>query len=143
MATIKNILVPVDFSKGSQAALNRAIDLARDLRAKLLLVHVITTPAANVPLQFQKQYKKEVEEEAVESIERLLGRKKVKADTYRVVILHGKNAAQLITEQAAKSRCSMIVMGSHGRTGLRRLFLGSVAEKTIRYAPCPILIVKK
>lgn len=143
MATTKNILVPIDFSKPSQAALNQAIGLARDLRAKLLLVHVITAPVTAVPLPLRPQYYNDLEREAVESIERLLRPRKVKAKDYRRVILRGGDAARLITQQAAKSRSSMIVMGSHGRTGLPRLILGSVAEKTLRYAQCPILIVKK
>ena len=143
MATTKNILVPIDFSKRSEAAFNHAIGLAREVRAKLLLVHVITASATTVPLPFRAQYYKELEREAVQSIERLLQRKKVKAKDYRLVILHGGDAARLITQQAAKSKSSMIVMGSHGRTGLRRLILGSVAEKTLRYARCPVLIVKR
>ena len=143
MATTKSILVPLDFSTGSGAAFNHAIGLARDLRAKLLLVHVITAPATTVPLPFRPQYYNDLEREAVQSIERLLRRKKVKTKDYRLVILRGGDAARLITQQAAKSRSSMIVMGSHGRTGLRRLILGSVAEKTLRYARCPILIVKR
>ena len=143
MATTKNILVPIDFSRHSQAALNHAIGLARDIRAKLLLVHVITAPATTVPLPLRSQYYNDLEREAVQSIERLLRRKKVKTKDYRLVILQGGDPARLITQQAAKSRSSMIVMGSQGRTGLQRLILGSVAEKTIRYAQCPILIVKK
>lgn len=136
-------MVPLDFSKRSQAAFNHAIGLARELRAKLLLAHVITAPATTVPLQLRAQYYKDLEREAVRSIERLLRRKKVKTKDYRLVILHGGDAARLIARQAAKSRSSMIVMGSQGRTGLRRLILGSVAEKTLRYAQCPILIVKR
>jgi nucleotide-binding universal stress UspA family protein len=143
MATTKNILVPLDFSKHSQAALHRAIVLARELRAKLLLVHVITAPAATVPLPYRAQYYNEFEQEAIRAIERLLRRKKVPTEDYRLVILRGDDAAQLVVQQAAKSRSFMIVMGSQGRTGLRRLILGSVAEKTLRYAKCPILIVKR
>ncbi len=143
MATTRNILVPIEFSKRSQPALNHAIGLARDLRAKLLLVHVITAPATMVPLQFRERYYKDLEREAVQSIEKLLRQKKVREKNYRLVVLHGADAARLIAEQAKKSRSAMIVMGSHGRTGLHRLILGSVAEKTLRYAQCPILIVKR
>jgi nucleotide-binding universal stress UspA family protein len=58
------------------------------------------------------------------------------------VILRGNNAAQLISEQAKKSRVAMIIMGSQGLKGMPRLILGSVAEQTLRYASCPVLIVK-
>ena len=53
------------------------------------------------------------------------------------------NSADIIARQAKKLRVAMIVMGSHGRTGLQRLLLGSVAERTLRYTDCPVLIVKR
>lgn len=143
METTGNILVALDFSKPSKAAFNHAIGLARDLRVKLLLVHVIAAPVKGVPVPFREQYYNDLEREALRSVERLVRHKKLKTGEYRIVILRGGDAAELIVQQAAKSRSSMIVMGSHGRTGLRRLILGSVAEKTLRYAKCPILILKR
>lgn len=61
----------------------------------------------------------------------------------RFVLIKGRDPARGIAAQARKSRVSMIIMGAHGRTGLKRLVLGSVAEKTLRHARCPVLIVKK
>ena len=58
------------------------------------------------------------------------------------MLARGIDFADIIVRQAKKLRASMIVMGSHGRTGLSRLLLGSVAERTLRYATCPVLIVK-
>jgi nucleotide-binding universal stress UspA family protein len=57
--------------------------------------------------------------------------------------MRGVNPAEVIARQAKKLHASMIIMGSHGRTGLQRLLLGSVAERTLRLAGCPVLIVKK
>jgi nucleotide-binding universal stress UspA family protein len=59
------------------------------------------------------------------------------------MVARGTNFADVIAKQAKKLRAAMIVMGSHGRTGLQRFLLGSVAERTLRYADCPVLIVKK
>jgi nucleotide-binding universal stress UspA family protein len=143
MAAAKTYLVPLDFSKCSEKALTHAVRLARENRGKLLLVHVITEPASMVPVQFREDYFNALEKEALQLGRRSAGRHKLKADNYRFVALRGGDAARLIAGQAKKSRVSMIVMGSHGRTGLGRLILGSVAEKTLRYADCPVLIVKK
>ena len=59
-----------------------------------------------------------------------------------MALARGADFADVIVRHAKKLRASMIIMGSHGRTGLRRLLLGSVAERTLRYAKCPVLIVK-
>ena len=74
---------------------------------------------------------------------KLLQRKKMKPMKYRVVFERATDIGWAIARQAKKLRASVIVMGSHGRTGLQRLLLGSVAERTLRYAECPVLIVKK
>jgi universal stress protein A len=136
----KTYLVPVDFSKASSAALGHAAKIAQERKDRLLLVHVITDPAEGVPLPLRSRYYEELASEAREKAKDL--RKKLKEVDYRLVVLNGPDAARSIAEQAKKSRASMIVMGSHGRTGLSRLVLGSVAARTIRYADCPILIVK-
>jgi nucleotide-binding universal stress UspA family protein len=70
-------------------------------------------------------------------------RKKLKPEDCRFIVARGTNFADVIAKQAKKLRAAMIVMGSHGRTGLQRFLLGSVAERTLRYADCPVLIVKK
>jgi len=59
------------------------------------------------------------------------------------MLIRGVDPGRMIADLARRSRASMIIMGSHGRTGLQRLMLGSIAERTLRYAKCPVLIVKK
>ncbi len=59
------------------------------------------------------------------------------------MLIRGVYPGGMIADLARRSRASMIIMGSHGRTGLQRLMLGSIAERTLRYAKCPVLIVKK
>ncbi len=141
MATSKTYLVPVDFSKGSEIALKHAIKMSRENNGKLLLVHVISTTFA-FPLEvgFSDIFEA-LEKEAREGIKKLAQRNRLKK--YRFVLISGGDTAQVIANLARKFRAHMIIMGSHGRTGLKRLMLGSVAERTLRYADCPVLIVKR
>jgi nucleotide-binding universal stress UspA family protein len=142
-AVAKNYLVPIDFSRGSEVALNHALALARGNKGKIFLLHVI--PAAIV-------YPSEgttfdlytlMERDAREEVGKLARRKRLKPSDYRFVLIRASDTAQTIAREAKKHRVSMIVMGSHGRTGWKRFILGSVAERTLRYADCPVLIVKK
>ena len=133
MAAAKIYLVPVDFSKGSETALRHAIKLARANNGKLLLVHI-------VPLVVQFAT---VAAYTRGELEALAQRLKLKPAEYRLLVLERGDAARAIADLAKKSRAVMIVMGSYGRSGLRRFILGSVAERTLRYAECPVLVVKK
>jgi nucleotide-binding universal stress UspA family protein len=139
----KTYLVPVDFSKGSEAALDAAVRLAKEHRGKLLLVHVISL-AFVFPMEGGgEEIFATLEKNARDSMRKLVKRRRFKPGQYRSMLLEGIDPAQAIAVQAKKSRAAMIVMGSHGNTGMRRLLLGSTAERTLRYAHCPVLIVKK
>ena len=139
----KTYLVPVDFSKGSEAALDQAIKLAKENRGKLLLLHVISTNFA-FPLEIGFSDIFEIlEKNARDSMQKLIRRKRLKPRQCRSVLVTGVNPADVIAAMAKKHRASMIVMGSHGKTGFQRFMLGSVAERTLRDADCPVLIVKK
>ena len=143
MKPSKTYLVPVDFSKGSEIALDQAIRLAKENRGKLFLLHVIPTTFA-FPLEggFPDIFET-LEKNAQESMRKLIQRKRLKPSQCRSLLIAGVDPPQVIADQAKKSRASMIVMGSHGRTGLQRFMIGSVAERTLRYARCPVLIVKR
>lgn len=147
MAGKPTYLVPVDFSKPSEAAVDDAVRLAREHRAQLLFIHVITAPVI-LPdegggAQFLDDYYRAAEQNGRENMQQLARQKKLKPQSYRFIMIKRGDPAQAIAAQAKKSRAAMIVMGSHGRTGLQRFMLGSVAERTLRYAACPVLIVKK
>jgi nucleotide-binding universal stress UspA family protein len=144
----KTYVVPVDFSKTSEAALDHAIKLSRENSATLLLVHAIPTSAVAMAGPYEGpqmivELEKAQREEAQKQMQRLIQKKRLKPGRFRSVILMRGDPARVIANQAKKSRASMIIMGSHGRTGVKRLVLGSVAERTLRYASCPVLIVKK
>jgi nucleotide-binding universal stress UspA family protein len=143
MAKVKTYLVPVDFSKGSEAALGHAIAMARENNARIILLHVIPAamvyPSEGTAFDFYGL----LERDARENFTKLMRRKKLQPKQFRVVLERGVNPAEIIARQAKKLKAAMIIMGSHGRTGLQRFILGSVAERTIRYSDCPVLIVKK
>ena len=84
-----------------------------------------------------------MERDARKNFSKLAKRKNLKPEHCRFIVARGTNFAEVVVKQARKMRVAMIIMGSHGRTGLQRLLLGSVAERTLRYADCPVLIVKK
>jgi len=141
MIPIKTILHPTDFSKPSEYALRFACALARDYQARLIVLHVATPPPFITPGELQAALERPGGYKA--ELERRL-RQVYQTDApgsaeYRVV--DGEPAVE-IDAAARKGSCDLIVMGTHGRTGLQRLLAGSVAEKVSRSAPCPVVTVK-
>ena len=136
-------LVPLDFSRGSEKAFDYALALARERNGKLVALHVAPAELIYPPTGGRFDFYALLERDARENFSRLAKRKKLKPEDCRLIVARGTNFAEVIARQAKKMRVAMIIMGSHGRTGLQRLLLGSVAERTLRYAECPVLIVKK
>ncbi len=137
-------LVPVDFTQSSELALKYAAELAAQHKGTLIiLLHVITDAPGHVPFYLRDRYFKELEIEAQKKIQRLLKSKYLQDLNCRVITVRGADAARTAGQVAKRRRATMIIMGSHGRTGLDRLLRGSVAEQVLRYAPCPLLVVKK
>jgi nucleotide-binding universal stress UspA family protein len=142
---VRKILVPIDFSAHSREAAAWAGDLARCLDARLTLVHV------NEPVVFMSDDGNALMNEAAEAAaetELRAGlariRQEVEADSGRPVdaeLLIGAPAAEIV-RFATEGRFGMVVMGTHGRTGVKRALLGSVAEAVLRRAPCPVLTVR-
>jgi len=142
MATSKILLVPIDYSRGSEKAFDYALRSARETKAKLVALNVVPAELIYPPTGGQFDFYGLMERDARDRFAKLVKRKGVKAGECKLVLARGTDFAAVIVRQAKKLRASMIIMGSHGRTGLRRLLLGSVAERTLRYADCPVLIVK-
>jgi nucleotide-binding universal stress UspA family protein len=117
--------------------------LARENTSQVVALHVIPAEMIYPPTGGRFDFYALLEREARENFRKLSQRKKLKPAQCRFVVARGTNFAEVIVQEAKKLRATMIVMGSHGRTGLQRLLLGSVAERTLRYAACPVLIVKK
>lgn len=139
--TPKKVLLATDFSEHSNAARQFATVLARDSGATLLIAHVIEPPPHSADAGFGG-YKVVAEDEA--TVERQLldvVQTDPKVD-WSHKLLHGA-PAQEIVKYAAEEGADMIVIGSHGRRGLMRMLLGSVAENIVRSAKCPVLTIKQ
>jgi len=143
MSKSDTYLVPIDFSRGSQQALDYALKLARQRKGKVIALHVIPTEIVYTPVAGRLDLYSLMERDAQESFRLLSKRRRLKPEDCRFESVRAANFAEAIARRAKKLGATMIVMGSHGRTGLQRFVLGSVAERTIRYADCPVLIVKK
>jgi len=146
LARIRKILHATDFSKASARALSEAVQLAKQNRAELLIVHVIepTPYVASDELGAAEIYTKledAAREGAEASMSKLLKRLKKSNIKAQGFLLLGSADDQIV--KAAKSKkASMIVIGTHGRTGLSKLLMGSVASKVISLASCPVLTVR-
>lgn len=147
MAEYKKIMVAHDFSPHASAALEAAQDLAGKLGADLLLVHVFhhpeiayaslqagAAPAPTFPLELRQSAEQALADVA-SSIEIAPG-----SVTTRLV--DGASVDGALVEVCKDEAADLLVMGTHGRTGLAHAFLGSVAERTLRRAPCPVLTVQ-
>jgi nucleotide-binding universal stress UspA family protein len=139
------ILCPIDFSPPSWEALRVAADLARESSASLLLAYVWEPPRWSVSSDFQLP--EDVRKELASAEETELARWKMRAQELGAQevstrILTGAPWDQLVLLAGNDRAIDLIVMGTHGRTGLKHVLLGSVAEKVVRHAPCAVLVVR-
>ena len=140
------ILHPTDFSPSSRPAFNHALALAREQRAELWLVHVLPTvmPMVGEGYMSPKTFddlQRSMRAQAQKQLDRLVAKAKAARVRARGLLYEGV-PADAIARAARAKRAKLIVMGTHGRTGLTRLFMGSVAERVVGTAPCPVLTVR-
>jgi len=138
MPTFKRILCPVDFDDNSVKALAMAIDLARQHDAQLLLVHSappVDPLVVSAPIVFARE-----KEEARKNLNQMA--EKYLKDTRHETMLRVGHPAPEIVAAVNETGADLVVMATHGRTGVSHLVLGSVAEKVVREAPCAVLIVR-
>ena len=145
MKPIKKILVPVDFSTHSAEALRMAADLARRYEASLELLHVFQTLTYALPEGYVLPSSEEIAKIMDQFQLQLDAAKRSALDlgapAVDTALLQGGVATEIV--RFAKDRaCDLIVMGTHGRTGVKHLLIGSVAEYIVRVAPCPVLTVR-
>jgi nucleotide-binding universal stress UspA family protein len=138
VSRIRTILHPTDFSERSESAFHLACSLARDHGARLIVLHVIPPPVSHSEV-VARQQPNGYRERLCDWLHRL------QAPDSGVEIDHrltdGEPYAEIL-RVAEDDSCDLIVMGTHGRTGLPRLLVGSVAEQVLRRASCPVLTVK-
>jgi nucleotide-binding universal stress UspA family protein len=142
--TAKHILVPTDFSEYADHALDYAITLAQKLRARLTLLHIIQLTPMTMGDMYG--YSLEADLEAMESeaqrqMQALLNRVHQEGLESETAIVQGV-PFQMIVDMAESQDIDLIVIGTHGRAGLTHALMGSVAEKVVRMAPCPVLVTR-
>jgi nucleotide-binding universal stress UspA family protein len=140
---IRNILCAIDRSPSSLQALGYAIALAKWQNARLSLLEIVEeAPAPDVTRAPKSEgVPNEIRTAVERDLRCVLTSRRVSDVKVEIVVRKGK-VAQEILEQAKTSRSDLVVIGSHGRGGVQRLVLGSVAEKVVRLATCPVLTVR-
>ncbi len=148
MAFATHILVPTDFSQASELAIGAAVMLATQFGAKMTLVHVHDPDALRPPatLGWSPTQQKTLDEEIRRSIEQgfddLRKERLASVKDVDTVIIEDSSAARGICDLADRLDVDLLVIATHGRTGLKHLLIGSVAERVVRHAPCPVLTLR-
>jgi len=142
---INKILFATDFSEGSKSALPYAVDLAKRYEAKLIIMHVIYDVARTtgwyIPHISVEEVYNDLEKSAKAELEKTYTEEMRGFKDIERVVMKGIPYEE-ITKFADTSKVDVIVLATHGRTGLDRLLFGSTAEQVVRYAPCPVLSVR-
>jgi universal stress protein A len=141
---LKHILVPIDFSECSKKALQYALPLAREHQATLTLLYVVA-PAFQVgeyPGVDQAQLLANAKKNAKKELTQWAAAE-VRAEAPTDIIVHMGTPSRQIIESARSLPADLIVISTHGRTGLKHVLLGSVTEQVVQRAPCPVLVVRE
>ncbi len=142
MITINSILCPIDFSDASTNAFRYACEFAKAMGSKIIFLNVVEPRpmVADMTLNYIP-LEEDLAKAATEDLRPLVQEAESKGIAVQADVMIG-TPAELILSQAAEFNASIIIMGSHGKTGLSRLLMGSVAEAIVRKARIPVLIVK-
>jgi universal stress protein A len=143
--TAQRFLVPVDFSEDANQAVKYATDLASKLGARMTLLHVIQLlpfGSGDMGVTVPYTYTQDLEAEITSRMQVYLERVTAAGLEGEIAVAHGV-PFQEILETAKAQQVNLIIMGTHGRTGLQHVLMGSVAEKVVRLAPCPVLVVRQ
>ena len=152
MPTFSKILVPVDFSGSSKAALEYACDIAETYGATLEILHLCGAPQfvgmtslRRVSEEERTKIAREARKEHEKKLQDFVGdlNDKLQEIPHSVHTEWAGDLTSLVVEYAEKESFDLIVMGTHGRKGVREFFLGSNAKKILTKAPCPVLTVRK
>ncbi|KQX31916.1 universal stress protein [Variovorax sp. Root434] len=147
MSVYKHVLVPLDGSPTADCGLQEAIRLAGELGSRLRLLHVVDDFPMLMEMSSVSSFEAGLQK-VREYGESVLSRARAKATAAGVeaeTVLREvtqERIAEVVTEEAAKAACDLIVMGTHGRRGLSRLALGSDADRVARSSPVPVLLVR-
>jgi nucleotide-binding universal stress UspA family protein len=142
---IKTILFPTDFSNGARAAMDHAISLAKDYQAKLILLYVIQDISIAewyIPSSISVgELVADLQKSAWQEMDKWIAEVSKQVTDVEKMVVRGVPYVEII--QTAKERnVDLIVIGTHGRTGIDHMLFGSTAEKVVRKAACPVLTVR-
>ena len=139
---IRHILVPVDFSESTPAVVSEAVELAEKFSARVTLYHVVSRffpPVGELDYTLNR-LEARLQDAAEEQLRELAASIAPRAD-----VDFGMQTGvpwECIINRAARNGVDLIVMGTHGRSGLKHLWIGSVAERVVQHAPCSVLVVR-
>jgi len=145
MRRIRRILHATDFSRASTAALTWAVDMAKANRARLTVLHVMAPPSLALPGEgyvspaLYESLESSARGQANKRLAKVVARAKTAGVRANVLLLEGVPHERIAR---AARRADLLVIGTHGRSGLAKLFLGSVASRLVTLAPCPVLTVR-
>ncbi len=138
---VKKVLCPLDFSAGSKRAMRWAVRLTSELGAELVLFHAWQIPVMSAESAFAPTLVADLVEAAEECLGAELAEARAQGAAHVSTRLVSGPAWSMIVDEVASGGFDLVVMGKHGRTGLQRFVLGSVAEKVVRHAGCPVLTI--
>lgn len=146
MSRIRRILHPTDFSRASTPAFKRAVEMAKANRSELVVAHVLVP---SMPIMGDGYVSPQVYEDldaaarsaAQKQLRKLMDRAKQAGVRVKGLLLDGV-AHERIARAARSQKADLVVIGTHGRTGFAKLFLGSVASRVLAVSPCPVLTVR-
>lgn len=145
MKRFEKILLATDFSDYSEVACEYALTLARTFNSSILALHVINEPVDlrgfYVPHISFEQLEKEIENGAAQMLETFCKENMKDFSSYQTVTVSGVPYEEII-RVATEQESSLIIIGTHGRTGLDHLIFGSTAERVVRGAPCPVMTIR-
>lgn len=143
VAAVKSILVPIDFSDYSKNALQYAASIGRQFGAELLLIYVVEPTISPADFSFGQVVLPNIEKELQERGEIELNELASKQEgvTVKTLVRTGKPFLEIV-RTAEEKEIDLIVMATHGHTGMEHLIFGGTAEKVIRKAPCPVLMLR-
>jgi nucleotide-binding universal stress UspA family protein len=147
MPRIRRILHATDFSRASTPALKRAVALSRANHARLLVLHVMTPPALALPGEgyvspaLYESLERSARAQALKRLDAVVARARAAGVRATPLLLEGV-PHELIRRAARARKADLLVIGTHGRGGFARFFLGSVASRVVATATCPVLTVR-
>jgi len=147
MTKYHKVLLPTDFSEASEKAIQYALNITKGTNPEVRLIHIVETYPAIAytggAVWSNTQFEKQLYENAQEQMDTLLKKlSNPKNVTTKIEVYFGATAARIIHE-AQEFGADLIVMSTHGRSGIERFFLGSVTERVIRMTQCPVMVIPK